>query len=53
MVLGLLAQGIEAFLASVAGVWIHGDVSINIGRGLVASDIPAQIIASLKRLIGE
>ena len=53
MILGLLAQGMDVFLASAAAVWIHGDVSISIGRGLVASDIPAQIPASLKKLFGE
>ena len=53
MILGLLAQGMDVFLASAAAVWIHGDISINIGRGLVASDIPAQIPASLKKIFGE
>lgn len=39
IVTGLIAQGMEPFLASCAAVWIHGDASIQIGRGLIAGDI--------------
>jgi hydroxyethylthiazole kinase-like uncharacterized protein yjeF len=36
---GLLAQGMPAFAASCAAVWIHGAAAAFIGRGLVAEDL--------------
>lgn len=40
MVLGLLAQGVPAFEAACAAVWLHGAAASHIGRGLIAEDIP-------------
>jgi ADP-dependent NAD(P)H-hydrate dehydratase / NAD(P)H-hydrate epimerase len=39
-VLGLLAQGMEPFLASAAAVWIHGAAAKIFGPGLIAEDLP-------------
>ena len=37
---GLLAQGVTAFEAATAAVWLHGAVAHTIGRGLIAEDLP-------------
>lgn len=37
---GLLAQGMPAFEAAAAAVWLHGAVAGAIGPGLVAEDLP-------------
>ncbi len=39
-ILGLLAQGMEAFLAACAGVWLHGACGAAFGPGLMAEDLP-------------
>lgn len=39
MITGLLAQGMPAFEASCAAVWVHGDAALKFGPGLVASDL--------------
>jgi NAD(P)H-hydrate epimerase len=40
MVLGLLAQGMEPFLAAAAAVWLHGAAASEFGPGLMAEDLP-------------
>lgn len=40
MVLGLLAQGMDPFLAACAAVWLHGAAATSFGPGLLAEDIP-------------
>jgi len=50
---GLLAQGMPAFEAACAGVWLHGDAGLAIGPGLVASDLPDALPAIIARLISE
>ena len=40
IVTGLLAQGMPAFEAACAAVWLHGDAAIVFGPGLIAEDIP-------------
>ncbi len=37
---GLLAQGMDAFPAAAAAVWLHGEAGHARGRGLVAEDLP-------------
>ena len=39
LVTGLLAQGMPAFEAACAAVWIHGDAALKFGPGLVATDL--------------
>ncbi|MCL6708864.1 NAD(P)H-hydrate dehydratase [Pseudomonas sp. R2.Fl] len=36
---GLLAQGMPAFEAAAAGVWMHGEAGRRAGRGLTAEDL--------------
>ncbi|MCF8499942.1 MAG: NAD(P)H-hydrate dehydratase [Rhodospirillum sp.] len=40
MVTGLLAQGLPAFEAACAGVWLHGAAGQVAGPGLIAEDLP-------------
>lgn len=47
---GLLGQGMPAFEAACAGVWIHGAAAQQIGPGLIAEDIPETVPAVLKEL---
>jgi hydroxyethylthiazole kinase-like uncharacterized protein yjeF len=39
LVLGLLAQGMEAFEAACAATWIHGEAANLVGPGLIAEDL--------------
>jgi len=50
MILGLLAQGMDAFLAAAAGVWIHGAAAAAFGPGLLAEDLPELVPAVLRQL---
>jgi NAD(P)H-hydrate epimerase len=40
IILGLLAQGMEPFLAAAAAVWMHGAAATVFGPGLIAEDLP-------------
>jgi len=40
IIAGLMAQGMPAFYAACAGVWLHGAAGALFGRGLIAEDIP-------------
>ncbi|NKN37687.1 NAD(P)H-hydrate dehydratase [Agrobacterium sp. a22-2] len=41
MIGGLLAQGVPAFEAAAAGVWLHGEAARQAGEGLTAEDLAA------------
>jgi NAD(P)H-hydrate epimerase len=49
-ILGLLAQGMDAFTAAAAGVWMHGAAAADFGPGLLAEDLPDLLPAVLRRL---
>jgi NAD(P)H-hydrate epimerase len=51
-ILGLLAQGVAAFQAAAAGVWMHGAAAAEFGPGLLAEDLPDLLPAVLRRLKG-
>jgi hydroxyethylthiazole kinase-like uncharacterized protein yjeF len=40
LVHGLLAQGMPAFEATCAAVWLHGETGARAGPGLIAEDLP-------------
>jgi hydroxyethylthiazole kinase-like uncharacterized protein yjeF len=50
LILGLLAQGMDAFLAAAAGVWVHGAAAAGFGPGLIADDLPELVPAVLQLL---
>ncbi len=52
IVLGLLAQGMEPFLAATAAVWLHGAAAVEFGRGLMAEDLPDLLPGVLRSLYG-
>lgn len=39
LICGLITQGMPAFEAASAGVWLHGEAGMAAGRGLIASDL--------------
>jgi NAD(P)H-hydrate epimerase len=50
-ILGLLAQGMPAFEAAAAAVWINGAAADRFGPGLIAEDLPEQFPAILASLL--
>lgn len=47
---GLMAQGMEAFAASCAGAWAHGDAGLRAGPGLTAEDLDASMRMTIAAL---
>jgi len=47
---GLLAQGMPAFEAACAAVWLHGEAAAEVGPGLIAEDLPEELPAVLGKL---
>lgn len=52
MVLAHLGQGLPAFEAACAAVWQHGAAAARFGPGLIAEDLPDELPAVLRDLIG-
>lgn len=50
LVLGLMTQGMLAYMAAVAAVWFHGQAGLTLGPGLIAEDLPAVIPTLLREL---
>ncbi len=50
IVLGLLAQGMEPFIAAAAAVWLHGAAATAFGPGLLAEDLPDLLPGVFQRL---
>ena len=53
IVLGLLAQKMEPFLAAAAGVWLHGAAAAAFGPGLIAEDLADMLPVVFRQLLGE
>ncbi|AZN99960.1 NAD(P)H-hydrate dehydratase [Mesorhizobium sp. M9A.F.Ca.ET.002.03.1.2] len=47
---GLLAQGMPAFEAACAAVWIHAEAGSRFGPGLIAEDLPLVLVPVLREL---
>jgi NAD(P)H-hydrate repair Nnr-like enzyme with NAD(P)H-hydrate dehydratase domain len=52
LIVGLLAQGVQAFAAGAAAVWMHGAAAADFGPGLLAEDLPDLLPGVLRRLLG-
>jgi len=50
-VTGLLAQGMPAFEAACAAVWLHGECANGFGPGLIAEDLPEALPKVLAKLL--
>jgi len=53
ILLGLLAQGMDPFLAAAAAVWLHGAAAAEFGPGLIAEDLPDLLPGVFRRLYGQ
>src|SRR5674476_1004939 len=53
MIAGLLAQGMPAFEAASAAVWLHGEAASSFGPGLISEDLPEALPAIYRRLFAE
>jgi len=50
IIAGLIAQGVPAFYAACAGVWMHGQAATLFGPGLIAEDIPEMLPQVLQKI---
>ncbi|MGD9845231.1 MAG: NAD(P)H-hydrate dehydratase [Variibacter sp.] len=53
MIAGLLAQGMPAFEAASAGVWLHGEAAAAFGPGLIAEDLPETLPRVYRSLLSD
>jgi NAD(P)H-hydrate epimerase len=51
IIVGLLAQGMDAWLAAAAGAWLHGAAAAAFGPGLLAEDLPDLLPRVLRSLL--
>ncbi|MER9524962.1 NAD(P)H-hydrate dehydratase [Mesorhizobium sp. M0292] len=51
IVAALLAQGMQAFEAACAAVWIHAEAGSRFGPGLIAEDLPLALVPVLRELV--
>lgn len=51
IIAGLLAQGMPAFKAASAAVWVHAEAGSRFGPGLIAEDLPLVVVPVLRELV--
>ncbi|KQZ98533.1 NAD(P)H-hydrate epimerase [Mesorhizobium sp. Root157] len=51
LIAGLIAQGVPAFEASCAAVWMHAEAGSRFGPGLIAEDLPQALVPLLQELV--
>jgi NAD(P)H-hydrate epimerase len=51
MAAALLAQGMPAFEAAAAAVWLHGEAAAAFGPGLISEDLPEVLPRIYRRLL--
>ena len=51
LVAGLLVQGMPAYEAACAAVWMHAEAGSRFGPGLIAEDLPLALVPVLRELI--
>ncbi|MBL0403690.1 NAD(P)H-hydrate dehydratase [Microvirga aerilata] len=51
LIAGLMAQGVPAFEAACAGVWIHAEAGASFGPGLIAEDLAELVPGVLRNLL--
>ena len=52
MIAGLMAQGMPAFEAAAAAVWLHGEAAEAFGPGLISEDLPEMLPRVYRNLLG-
>ena len=50
LILGLLAQSYSPYASACIATWIHGELSRQIGAGLISEDLPVVVPEVLQRL---
>ena len=53
LIAGLAAQGMPAFEAACAAVWLHGAAARALGPGLIAEDLPEALPAALRGMLSD